>query len=140
MQKILETKPGEAAAKIAASAPYSKAKPSLYFDVTEDAIDVPLADIRPRNPITSTEDQAKLVRGREKMALAKEGKTPKRAPISVYKRADGQMVVVDGNTTYHALQEMGETSVPVVVKKTLKQQNVKNLDDVYSGRRGQATC
>lgn len=111
---------------------YSKAKPSPYFDITEDALDVPLADIKPRNPITTKEDQEKLVRGKEKMLAAKEGTDARRAPIQVYRRADGQMVVIDGNTTYHNLKELGEVSVPVVIKKTLKQQNVKNLDDVYA--------
>ncbi len=111
---------------------YSKAKPSPYFDITEDALDVPLADIKPRNPITTEEDQQKLGRGKEKMLAAKDGKGEKRSPITAYKREDGQLVILDGNTTYHNLKELGEVSVPVVIKKTLKQQNVKNLDDVYT--------
>ena len=111
---------------------YSKAKPSPYFDVSEDAVEVPLADIKPRNVISQAEDIEKLARGKEKMAMAKEGKGQKRAPISVYKREDGTLVVLDGNTTYHALKDMGEVSAPVVIKKTLKQQNAASLDDIYA--------
>jgi hypothetical protein len=42
------------------------------------------------------------------MAAAACGAQPKRLPLTVISRGDGCYQVVDGNSTFHALLELGE--------------------------------
>lgn len=75
-----------------------------YFIQTERSKTLPLSQIQPREAV----DPVRLERALERMALAKSGILPKRIPIRIRWDASGTYRVIDGNTTYHALVQLGE--------------------------------
>lgn len=75
-----------------------------YFIQTERSRLLQLSRIQPREAV----DPVRLDRALEKMALAKSGILPKRLPLRIRRDASGTYRVIDGNTTYHALVQLGE--------------------------------
>lgn len=83
---------------------------SAYFDIPQGARMVSIKDI---TPIRKREHGVE--QGRKYMALAMEGKMGKREPLSVERQTDGSYKLLDGNSTYHILNdEVGLKKVPVV--------------------------
>uniref|UniRef100_A0A7C4RUW2 ParB/Sulfiredoxin domain-containing protein n=1 Tax=Desulfatirhabdium butyrativorans TaxID=340467 RepID=A0A7C4RUW2_9BACT len=82
-----------------------------YFIPTERSRILPLSRIQPREAV----DPVRLERALEKMALAKSGILPKRRPIQVSCNPSGNYRVIDGNTTYYALVQLGEDAGVVEV-------------------------
>jgi len=76
---------------------------SPFFTITPASQMVPLEKIFPReapNPV-------RVRRAHALMAAAARGTGPKRQPITVNATRDGCYRVVDGNSTFHALLELG---------------------------------
>jgi hypothetical protein len=86
---------------------------SPYFKTTAFSIVMPLALLVRRE----APDPERLKNAHERMTAARQGTFPKRKPIGVVGLGDGTFRVVDGNTTFHALLEMGETAAVVEVLK-----------------------
>ena len=90
------------------SQPIDGTKPENYFEMDDNSTMLPIGDLRP-------------VRAREKgirnagvyMRAAAEGKTGKRAPLTVRDEGDGTFTVIDGNSTYANMVENGWENVPV---------------------------
>jgi hypothetical protein len=72
---------------------------------------MPLSHLIPREAA----DPQRLKNARLRMAAAKAGTFAKRKPIGVLDFGNGKFKVVDGNTTFHALLELGETEAVVEV-------------------------
>lgn len=105
--------------------------PSPYFKESDRAETVPLKDIQAREPLSTPEQKKSLEHAKKLMADAVAGKGEKRDPISVYEREDGVTVVVDGNTTYHALQELGEKNIAVNRVASPVQQS-ESMEEIYA--------
>ena len=86
---------------------------SPYFKETSTSIVVPLAALEPREP----PDPERLKNAHRRMQAAKAGTFEKRKPIGVVHLGDGHFKVLDGNTTFHALLELGETEAVAEVLK-----------------------
>jgi hypothetical protein len=75
-----------------------------FFISTPGSCVLPLAHIRPRE----APDPARVLRARALMDAAALGTHPKRRPMSVTPCGNDCYLVVDGNSTFHALLAMGE--------------------------------
>ncbi len=84
---------------------------SPYFKTTATSVVMPLAHLVRRE----APDPGRLKNAHERMAAARRGTFEKRKPIGVAALDDGTFRVVDGNTTFHALLELGETEAVVEV-------------------------
>ncbi len=86
---------------------------SPYFKETSTSIVVPLAALEPSVPPVPEQ----LKNAHRLMQAAKAGTFEKRKPIGVAELGNGHFKVLDGNTTFHALLELGETEAVVEVLK-----------------------
>ena len=84
-----------------------------YFKTTATSGVMPLALLVRRE----APDPERLKNAHGRMAAARRGTLEKRKPFGVVDLGDGTFRVVDGNTTFHALLEMGETEAVVEVLK-----------------------
>jgi hypothetical protein len=84
-----------------------------YFKQTATSVVMPLAHLIRRE----APDPQRLKNAHERMAAARRGTFAKRKPIGVVDLGDGTFRVVDGNTTFHALLELGESEAVVEVLK-----------------------
>ncbi len=102
---------------------------SPYFKDTFTSVTMKIADMVPRGAV----DPERLKTAHARMRAAKAGVLDKRKPIYVFEMGNGKYKVLDGNTTLHALLELGETEAVVEVKKSLKQQvpDQNSIDAVY---------
>lgn len=82
---------------------------SPYFKETSTSIVVPIAALEPREPPYPE----RLENAHRRMQAAKAGTFEKRKPIGVMDLGNGHFKVLDGNTTFHALLELGETEAVV---------------------------
>jgi citrate lyase gamma subunit len=114
-----------------ASAPTEK-KAAKYFQSTPTSVTMKLSDVTKREDIPNTpQRQAKKATAIDRMAKSLTGEFPARVPVKVVKRPDGSHKLLDGNTTYHVLQEMGETEIEVeVVKPSQSEKKIKSADDL----------
>lgn len=99
-----------------------------YFLSTEKSTIVPLKDLLSSEPKL---DAARVDRARANMDAAAAGTGAKRKPLPVYRRSDGKLVALDGNSTLAVLRERGEKSAIVEIKKTIKQPRA-TLDEIYA--------
>lgn len=99
-----------------------------YFLSTEKSTIVPLKDLLSSEPKL---DAARVDRARANMDAAVAGTGAKRKPLPVYRRSDGKLVALDGNSTLAVLRERGEKSAIVEIKKTIKQPRA-TLDEIYA--------
>jgi hypothetical protein len=104
-------------------------RPGRRFSREEGSVRIRVEDLVPRGP---QEDMEKLERGRKFMDAAEAGTGEPRRPIAVFQRGDGKFKVLEGNTTAHLLIERKADFAQAEIKKTLKQQNAKTIDDVYA--------
>ncbi len=86
---------------------------SPYFKTTATSVVMPLAHLVRRE----APDPERLKNAHERMAGARQGTFEKRKPIGVVDLGNGTFRVVEGNTTFHALLELGETEAVVEVLK-----------------------
>ena len=100
---------------------------SAYLKSTDTSIIIPMEKLVGRE----APDPKRMEHAHEYMKGAKEGTGEKRKPISVMAMGNGKYKILDGNTTFHALQELGEGKAIVEIKKTLKQPGVETIDDLY---------
>ena len=103
-------------------------KPSKYFNHTPKSTNVPLKDLLSSEPAL---DEARVARARANMDAAAVGAGEKRKPLAVYRRNDGKLVVLDGNTTLSVLRERGEQNAVVEIKKSIKQPKA-TMDEIYA--------
>jgi hypothetical protein len=82
---------------------------SPFFIVTPTSRLVPLAKIFPRE----APDPTRVRRAHALMSAAAQGAIPKRHPLAVMPRGDNCYQIVEGNSTYHALIELGEQAAVV---------------------------
>ncbi len=84
-----------------------------YFNVDGEHEVVDIKDITP------IRQRAKgIANGRKIMALAMQGRTDKRKPLSVEVDSEGKYKLTDGNSTYYLLvNEIGIDKVPVTIQK-----------------------
>ncbi len=101
---------------------------SPFFKDTFNSVTISIDQLVP----SEAADPERVKRAHESMAAAKSGTGEKRAPIRVIDMGNGKFKVLDGNTTLQALKDLGETDVVVEIKKSLKQQGVKTIEDVYA--------
>jgi len=74
---------------------------------------IPVAELRAsRDP---EENAASVHRAMVFAAAAREGRIPKRAPITVSVEEDGAFRILDGTSTYGAAQRAGWRTLPVLV-------------------------
>lgn len=99
-----------------------------YFLSTEKSTIVPLKDLLSSEPKL---DAARVDRARANMDAAVAGTGAKRKPLPVYRRSDGKLVALDGNSTLAVLRERGEKGAIVEIKKTIKQPRA-TLDEIYA--------
>ncbi|MBF0399084.1 MAG: hypothetical protein HQK78_20080, partial [Desulfobacterales bacterium] len=100
---------------------------SFYFKNTYSSQVLPLSKLISKQAI----DQKSVNTALTYMNEAKNGLLEKRKPVYVLDMGNGKFKVLDGNADYHALKELGEENVVVEVKKSLKQQDVSKIDDLY---------
>ena len=102
---------------------------SPYFKDTFSSVSIKLSDLVARE----APDPERLKTAHARMKAAKDGAFEKRKPIYVFQMGNGKYKVLDGNTTLHALMELGETEAVVEIKKSLKQQvpDQGSIDAVY---------
>jgi N12 class adenine-specific DNA methylase len=117
----------------AEASPTAEKKAAKYFKSTPTSRTMKVADLVAREPIPDTPArQEKLARAKQRMDASLEAGEP-RAPISVVKRPDGTFKVLDGNTTFHVLQERGEADVEVeVVKPSQPAKKIRSADDLIA--------
>jgi hypothetical protein len=84
---------------------------SPFFAITPTSRVLPLARIFPREP----PDPVRIRRALALMAAAARGAHPKRQPLSVITTDDGCYQIVAGNSTFHALLELGEQEAVVEI-------------------------
>jgi hypothetical protein len=82
-----------------------------FFISTPGSCVLPLAHIRPREG----PDPARVRNARALMDAAALGTHPKRRPLSVTPCGNDCYRVVDGNSTFHALLEIGESDAIVEI-------------------------
>jgi hypothetical protein len=82
-----------------------------YFKITATSVMMPLSNLVARE----APDPQRLKNAHGRMAAARQGSFEKRKPIGVVDMGSGKFKVVDGNTTFHALLELGETEAVVEV-------------------------
>ena len=85
---------------------------SPFFIITPTSLVLPLASIIPREP----PDPARVRRALTLMTAAACGAHPKRQPVTVIFQGDGRYQIVDGNSTFHALLELGEQEAVVEIR------------------------
>ena len=85
---------------------------SPFFNLTPTSRMLPLARILPRE----APDPIRVSRALARMTAAARGTHPKRQPLSAISRGGGRYQLVDGNSTYHALLELGEREAVVEIK------------------------
>ena len=78
-------------------------KDNPFFTFTPTSRLVSLARIFPRE----APDPVRVRRAHALMTAAAQGAIPKRQPLSVMARGDGCYQIVEGNSTFHALLEIG---------------------------------
>lgn len=102
---------------------------SPYFKDTFSSVSVKLSDLVARE----APDPERLKTAHARMKAAKDGVFEKRKPIYVFQMGNGKYKILDGNTTFHALLELGETEAVVEIKRSLKQQvsDQNSIDEVY---------
>jgi len=103
---------------------------SPFFKDTFSSVTISIDQLVPREAA----DPERVKHAQEYMTAAKAGTGDKRAPVRVIDMGNGKFKVLDGNTTFQALKDLGETEVVVEIKKSLKQQvsNQGSIDDVYN--------
>jgi hypothetical protein len=99
---------------------------SPYFKDTFSSVTMKLSDMIPRE----LPDPERLKKAHALMAAAKKGMFEKRKPIYVADMGNGKYKVLDGNTTLHALLELGETDAVVEVKNRFEKPTNDGYMDV----------
>ena len=84
---------------------------SPFFVITLASCVLPLAQILPRE----APDPVRVRRARALMQDAAHGAHPKRPPITVRRLGIDGYMIVDGNSTFHALLELGESEAIVEI-------------------------
>ena len=84
---------------------------SPFFIITPASWVLPLAKILPRE----APDPDRVRRARALMSKAAHGTHPKRPPITVRRLGLEHYKIVDGNSTFHALLELGESEAIVEI-------------------------
>lgn len=82
-----------------------------FVAITPSCRMVPVVKIFPRE----TPDPMRVQRALVLMAAAAQGVGPKRQPLAVTNREDGCYQIIDGNSTWHALLELGEREAVVEI-------------------------
>jgi len=103
------------------------AEASPYFEATDRSIIVPIDKLVRREKPTPK----RLEHAHQYMKDVQAGTGKKRGPIHALAMGNGKYKILDGNTTLQALKDLGEGHAVVEVKKTLKQQGVETMDDLY---------
>lgn len=80
-----------------------------FFQNRNNSRVVPLDRLVPREPA----DPDRVIRALDLMRQAAAGLREKRAPLMVIPIGNGLFRISDGNTTYHALQQIGATEAVV---------------------------
>jgi hypothetical protein len=86
----------------------------LYFDLAPDAQIVEIERLHPTKP--PAQQPASVARALDRMAEASAGGIPRRPPLLVRRREDGDFDIIDGNATYGAARKLGWPDLPVVVE------------------------
>ena len=94
---------------------------------TEDSQIISMDLLIPTEKITSKD----IRRTKDKIQQSKLGLLPKREPLTVVIRGDGNYEIFDGNKTYTALKELGAKNVPVKILRLPYQKDIKTIDELY---------
>lgn len=87
---------------------------SAFFDLPPGCLILPVSSILPRQ----APDPARVKKALAKMSAAARGLGPKRPPLTVAAMEDGRYLLLDGNSTLHALLILGEQDAAVAVSRS----------------------